>query len=460
MKLVKISFLFSFGVLLIFTNSINVTAQKETLHSKILAQWEMSFNTNHGIWFQSPVGISRKSDGSIVAAVLSSTWIKFAHGVINGKSVSLVGNSPYGAVKIEAKLVNNQLWGKWHIGADTGELRGLRINPVNKTAVSPLKIFDFVRSAIDKQFYDPQFNGADWKRISARYRRQAANARSETELVTLIRNMFGEIGTSHLDFYREATVNPSNSASEQKSGKASTPYSVQTPDLPVVWKELSSKIGYIQIKRFDEGKAAVDLIDQAFAVLGSHNSLIIDLRGNEGGTLSIGMRLCDYLFQEMRPLGYLATRAGLDRSGIKSLSNIRAAGLSAYNGYNVDEFLKELKRSGVVMLESGGRAPQIYRGHTVVLINERSGSATEAYAGVIKESGVATLIGQRTAGAMLSSTKVNVPGGWTLLLPEADFITAGGMRIEGKGVEPNIFVKSEDKQDTVLKQAVEFLKDY
>jgi carboxyl-terminal processing protease len=93
-----------------------------------------------------------------------------------------------------------------------------------------------------------------------------------------------------------------------------------------------------------------------------------------------------------------------------------------------------------------------------VLIDGRSGSATEAYAAAIKESGTATLFGQQTAGAMLSSTKVNVPGGWTLLLPEADFITTGGMRVEGKGVEPHIVVLPEKSEDTILKKAVEFLK--
>jgi len=53
-------------------------------------------------------------------------------------------------------------------------------------------------------------------------------------------------------------------------------------------------------------------------------------------------------------------------------------------------------------------------------------------------TGRATLVGERTAGAMLSSEEIPLGDGWTLLLPTADFYTPDGKRIEGRGVEPVI----------------------
>lgn len=44
---------------------------------------------------------------------------------------------------------------------------------------------------------------------------------------------------------------------------------------------------------------------------------------------------------------------------------------------------------------------------------------------------------------MLSSSEVPVVGRWTLRLPEADFRTPGGVRVEGNGVEPDIVVQRE-----------------
>lgn len=423
--------------------------------SKISGHWNFNFATERGLWFESLADIAFKSDNHLVAAILGKTWIKFTSGIINREDITLSGKSQYGDVKIEAKFVRDELAGHWSIGSQNGTFRATR--PISvKSSISSVKVFDFVLATLDKQFYDPLFNGIDWKSVGEKYRRQAAQAKSEAELVNLVRGMLELLRTSHLEFYCEP---PSVSAALNKTKKEPAPAPVTKPEAPVVWKKLSDQIGYLQIKRFEEGKGSVELIDRAFADLENSSSLIIDMRGNEGGTLSIGMRLGDYIFDEMRTLGYLATRKGLDRLKVKSISEINPADLPVYTDYNVNGFLEKLEQTGIVLLKTGGRVKNPYRGRIVVLINERSGSSTEAFAGAIKESRRATLIGQRTAGAMLSSTKVNVPGGWTLLLPEADFVTAGGTRIEGKGVEPDILSQTEKSVDAPLKRAVELIEE-
>jgi hypothetical protein len=58
------------------------------------------------------------------------------------------------------------------------------------------------------------------------------------------------------------------------------------------WKRLSASVGYLKIASFEEtGPQALARLDQAFAELVALPSLVIDLRGNRGGTLDMATLL-------------------------------------------------------------------------------------------------------------------------------------------------------------------------
>ena len=197
---------------------------------------------------------------------------------------------------------------------------------------------------------------------------------------------------------------------------------------------------------------AVARVDSAFAALGHNAAIIVDLRDNAGGSLSAAMRLGDYILPQAQPVGYFVSREGLTRHRVQSIDQLKPSVLPVFSGYDSDEFAREMASKGALMLVTGGRAERAYRGRVVVLIDEHSFSASEALASVVKETRVATLIGRRTSGSMLSATTFSAGGGWTLLLPIWDFRTASGVRVEGEGVEPDIEVKHEnDDISTALK---------
>jgi len=54
------------------------------------------------------------------------------------------------------------------------------------------------------------------------------------------------------------------------------------------------------------------------------------------------------------------------------------------------------------------------------------------------------VVGEPTAGAMLSSETFELSDGWHLVVPVADYIAADGVRLEGRGVEPHVSVSAED----------------
>lgn len=57
--------------------------------------------------------------------------------------------------------------------------------------------FEIVWQTVDKNFYDPQFNGVDWKLVHDRYAPRVARATSDRELYALLQLMVNELHQSH-----------------------------------------------------------------------------------------------------------------------------------------------------------------------------------------------------------------------------------------------------------------------
>jgi carboxyl-terminal processing protease len=55
-----------------------------------------------------------------------------------------------------------------------------------------------------------------------------------------------------------------------------------------------------------------------------------------------------------------------------------------------------------------------------------------------QENHLATIVGQRTAGRLVSRSGVKIGHEYTLVLPVAAYRSWNGFRIEGKGITPDI----------------------
>jgi tricorn protease len=85
-----------------------------------------------------------------------------------------------------------------------------------------------------------------------------------------------------------------------------------------------------------------------------------------------------------------------------------------------------------------------YRGHIAVLIDERTYSDGETFAGAIKALGIAPLVGMRTAGAgiWLSGRNPLVDGGMVRIAEFAQYDIEGNWIVEGYGVAPDYPVEN------------------
>jgi carboxyl-terminal processing protease len=96
----------------------------------------------------------------------------------------------------------------------------------------------------------------------------------------------------------------------------------------------------------------------------------------------------------------------------------------------------------------------------VLLTGEGTVSAKEVFAYIMKASRRAKLVGNRTAGKLLTGNAVRINSWAIMLIPQRDVILDGS-RIEGAGIEPDIAVDAEygpDGKDMVLEEAMRILE--
>ena len=163
--------------------------------------------------------------------------------------------------------------------------------------------------------------------------------------------------------------------------------------------------------------------------------LIIDLRGNIGGSLGFA-RLASYLCPGQVPIGHSLTPARLRKGYTReSLPRVPMPRTTA-------EFVLALARFALrdksVMLLTQGLGPQPFHGRVVILVNEWTNSAAEMLASFASENRLATIVGVKTAGNVLGAVNQKVGAGYWLRVPVFGWYTSNGKCLEGRGVSPDL----------------------
>lgn len=181
-------------------------------------------------------------------------------------------------------------------------------------------------------------------------------------------------------------------------------------------KEFSTGIGYIRILQFAENTS--EEFDAAFSDLQGKgmNSLVIDLRDNPGGLLDSVVDLGGQIL------------------GKKLIT------------YTVN---KQGERKNYYSQGTGTDIP------IVVLVNERSASASEIFAGVMKDYKRAKLVGVKTYGKGVVQSVIALGDGSALKLTTSKYYTPNGISIHKIGISPDVEVELPDKNTAISKLALE-----
>ncbi|MCD4848199.1 MAG: S41 family peptidase [Candidatus Aegiribacteria sp.] len=189
-----------------------------------------------------------------------------------------------------------------------------------------------------------------------------------------------------------------------------------------------------------------DGIDEAFNDIVERNprGLIIDLRDNPGGTYISG-RVAAHLIESSIDMGVFFDRRARSRVLAGELNDFPTVTSIS----SEDEFNSLIREHGAFVGTIEPVDP-IYDGPVVVLANGSTASACEPLVAGLQEIGRATVIGEQTAAAMLWITEHEINEDWNLWVPTVDYLTGQGVRLDGRGVVPDIKVTSEDASQTAL----------
>lgn len=181
-------------------------------------------------------------------------------------------------------------------------------------------------------------------------------------------------------------------------------------------------IGYIVISQFDDvtteqfKSALTDLQNQGM------KDLIIDVRSNPGGVLSVVVDIVD----EIVPKGLIVYTEDVDGNR------------KEYNGKSSNELSIPI----------------------AVLVDGNSASASEIFAGALQDYGKAKIIGTQTFGKGIVQTIQPLTDGSAIKYTIAKYYTPKGQDIHGHGVTPDIVVEYDGSvdSDNQYDAAMEYVK--
>jgi carboxyl-terminal processing protease len=208
-------------------------------------------------------------------------------------------------------------------------------------------------------------------------------------------------------------------------------------------RRLNDDVGYLKVAMFPGmvGVVVANRISDAVESLGNIEKLIIDLRGNTGGGIG-ALRVMSLLTPHRIPVGF-----ALDQRRYKG--NLEADKLAFPRFSRIPQNTKYLWLLGLrfapammtkkpIVLETEGLGSKPFHGRIAMLVDRHTASAAEMIVAFARENNLATIIGEKTAGRLLSATSVKVGKGFRLALPTGVYRTWSGAVYEGNPIEPDI----------------------
>ncbi len=198
---------------------------------------------------------------------------------------------------------------------------------------------------------------------------------------------------------------------------------VMQPRPPFVADLSRPGVAVLRIDAFDPGLG--DWVGRQLAALPSGTDIVLDLRGNPGGRLLEADALLSCFLPRDLAWATRTTRGG------QAIVLKTAGGCGELDGPAANE--------------------------VAVLVDAKSRSAAELTPAALQEARRAVVVGEQTAGAVLISQDTRLPDGGRLSLSRSDFVTAGGVRLEKRGVTPDLpapVVGEDADQDPALELAI------
>lgn len=332
-----------------------------------------------------------------------------------------------------------------------------------------VRVLDRVWGLVADGHYDPKLHGVDWPAAGLKYGAEAAAAADDQALYAALGAMVGLLKDSHTH-----ALSPTQAKERRTQTRARTGFYMTRVEGRWIVSELVAgspaelagvKTGWVVVARngtaFDERSEArpkvgevaqwefLDDRDQPVALAIVAESLSTKPR-QEVRVLAGGVVYLRFDAFDPADRRWLSDQLKTNRAAPGVVIDLRRnpGGGTISLGITIGEFFDRAVDCGTFITRGGYRGGKSswqigsarYGGSVVVLVDGATGSAAEIFAAVLQEHGRATIVGRKTAGAVLASWYHGLPDGGELQLSRQDYVTPKGRRLENAGVAPDVKV--------------------
>lgn len=334
------------------------------------------------------------------------------------------------------------------------------------------RVFDRVWNEVRSQYYDPALHGVDWNAARRTWRPTALSAPDDRTLYRALGEMLDLLDDDHAGVAPPAVARRQDTLRQRRAAIGVSLRPEPTGDRYLIERvrpgSPAAEAGVVEGWRLITGEGGLWTPEQDIA---EGRSVTLALIDGEGGPrpLTLTPRMMEptpaFVADRSRPGVLVLTvdgfELGLGRWMGEQLENLppetdvvidlrgNPGGRLAEADAVLSCFLPRdrlwaarTSRSGrrVELRTAGGCGDlvQPIGNDVAVLVDANSRSAAELTPAALQEARRALVIGAPTAGAVLISQETRLPDGGRLNLSRADFVTSGGVRLEKRGVTPDL----------------------
>jgi carboxyl-terminal processing protease len=284
-------------------------------------------------------------------------------------------------------------------------------------------VFDELWSQLDYHYAYFELKGVDWNDIGRRHRAKAVGAASDAAFAGAMADMLAELRDPHVALLPAGAAPATRFITPwEMEGIRVNETVIATVHVPALQSTsgghirhgaLSASMGYLRVPSFS-GAGWASEMDEALAALPTATTLVVDIRGNRGGSNPLALEIAGRFASGRNLLGYIRTRNGPRHS-------------------DFTDFI------GMYVAPAGSRR---FQGSVALLTDRGTVSAAEDFALALRATGRVTVLGDTTAGASGGPVTRELPNGWSYQFSTWVAFTPERRTFEGIGLAPEVVVRA------------------
>jgi len=316
--------------------------------------------------------------------------------------------------------------------ADNTQMKTLRGVKLHDNYIIPdyVMAINRVIQITEEKLYSPEFlDSKDWKAFKRTMQNNSSRIKDNLELQVGLVAIARDFPFSHYNLMKHST-NP-------EAGDNFT------------LKEINDSTCLLDINSFSGTRA---IMDSLITIIHAKNydNLIIDLRDNPGGDNESAAPLMEFIVSQEAVIGIFPNKSWYSEMNREPVATDYAK-FNEFSSGTLNEFYEKAANGyGLFLKARPGKLH--FNGKLYVIINKKTASTAEIIALALKENKLAIIVGQTSAGMVLSAKKFRVNDNLDLFIPLNDYISYGGLRIDKKGVKPDLPVKNEDEVNFIMER--------